>query len=134
MEYNIGKMEYKLEYLKSVWENEILENKMAVHIPFFLFLSEKLTLTELELLFDELRNKLNSSPCCLRHSGSVPISVHSLEKTPPAEVPPEGSQERATFRSCTNSIRNYCRNVSRAYFLKNTGQFPTDLNPLNRSE
>jgi hypothetical protein len=133
MPYTVGEMEYKLEYLISVWEKEVLEHKIP-HIPFFVFLSENLSLAEMELLFNELKNNFNSSPCCLRHSGSFPISVHSLEKTPPSEVPPKGSQERETFGSCTNTTRNYCRTVSRAFFLKQTGQYPNDLVPLKRSE
>jgi len=91
--------------------------KYGIPIRFWQYLGDNSSLGEIDMMFCFFRDEHTLKPCCPRHSGNLPVSVNSMEKTPCVQG-----------EKCTNGKhRQAMRMLTRAYFYKSTGQEPTDL-------
>jgi hypothetical protein len=71
---------------------------------------------EIDRIFCQIRDKMNSSPCCMCHSGVLPISVNSINNTP-----------YVGGGKCDKPHRSMMRTLRRAYITLSTGQDPVEL-------
>lgn len=68
------------------------------------YLVEYSSLGDIDLMFCALRDELNASPCCARHTGALPISVNSMQDTP-----------FVGGYGCDRGLRHHMRILRRAY-------------------
>jgi hypothetical protein len=91
--------------------------KYGIPIRFWDYLGDNSSLGEIDMMFCFHRDEQTLNPCCPRHSGSLPVSVNSMEKTPCVQG-----------EKCTHGKnRQAMRMLTRAFIKKSTGQEPTDL-------
>ncbi len=84
-------------------QNKNIYDRMCLNV----YLSQNLSSEELKLNFCELQTKMKYQPCCPCHKGNLPVSIDSMDNTPPVE----GTK-------CDKPYRHLMRMIRLAYILK----------------
>jgi hypothetical protein len=82
-------------------------------LSFYAYIVKHSSLGDVAIMFNAKRDEMNSSPCCGRHSGLLPVSVSSMENTP-----------FVGGIRCDRQIRQDMRMLRRAYIALSGGEHP----------